>query len=109
MTRIFPALCCIALLLGNLAAQADEGMWTFDNFPAAAVKAKYGVTIDQAWLDNVRGASLRLSTGCSASIVSGQGLVLTNHHCVSDCVTDLSTSDKDYIKDGYIAADRREE
>jgi hypothetical protein len=32
-------------------ALADEGMWTFDNFPAAKVKATYGVTIDQPWLD----------------------------------------------------------
>ena len=35
-------------------AFADEGMWTFDNFPAAKVKAKYGVDITQAWLDHVR-------------------------------------------------------
>ncbi len=99
----------LTLAVAPTLARADEGMWTFDNFPAAAVKAKYGVTIDQAWLDRVRGSSLRLSTGCSASVVSGQGLVLTNHHCVSDCVQDLSSNDKDYIKDGYLAADRREE
>ena len=99
----------LALTVAPVLAQADEGMWTYDNFPSAAVKAKYGVTIDQAWLDHVRGASLRLSTGCSASMVSSAGLVLTNHHCVSDCVQDLSTAGKDYIKDGFIAADRREE
>jgi hypothetical protein len=52
------------------AALADEGMWTFDNFPAATVKAKYGVTIDKAWLDTVQAASVRLLTGCSASIVT---------------------------------------
>jgi len=91
------------------AARADEGMWTYDNFPSAAVKAKYGVTIDQAWLDHVRGATARLSIGCSSSIVSGQGLVLTNHHCVSDCAQDLSTPDRDYIKLGYAVADRRDE
>ncbi|HEY5347543.1 MAG TPA: S46 family peptidase, partial [Rhizomicrobium sp.] len=73
-----------AAFLGH-AALADEGMWTFDNFPAAAVKAKYGATIDAAWLDRVRNASVRLSSGCSASIVSANGLVLTNHHCVRGC------------------------
>ena len=73
-------------------ALADEGMWTFDNFPSAAVKAKYGVTIDQAWLDNVRGASVRLSTGCSASIVTKDGVVLTNHHCVRGCAQNLSSN-----------------
>jgi hypothetical protein len=91
------------------AAWADEGMWTYDNFPSAAVKAKYGVTIDQAWLDKVRGGTARLSIGCSSSIVSGQGLVLTNHHCVSDCAQDLSSPDRDYIKLGYSVAGRREE
>ena len=103
------AAAAVSLAAAPVLVRADEGMWTFDNFPSAAVKAKYGVTVDQAWLDHVRGSSLRLSTGCSASVVSGQGLVLTNHHCVSDCVQDLSTADKDYIKDGFIAADRREE
>jgi Peptidase S46 len=95
-------------MLGG-AARADEGMWTFDNFPTQAVKAKYGVTIDQAWLDHVKGATARLSIGCSSSIVSAQGLVLTNHHCVSDCAQDLSTADRDYIKTGYSVASRREE
>ncbi|MDQ2861188.1 MAG: S46 family peptidase, partial [Pseudomonadota bacterium] len=102
--------CAIAgwAALGRV-ARADEGMWTYDNFPSAAVKAKYGVTIDQAWLDHVRGATARLSIGCSSSIVSGQGLVLTNHHCVSECAQDLSTPDRDYIKLGYSVASRREE
>jgi hypothetical protein len=88
---------------------ADEGMWTFDNFPSASVKATYGVTVDKAWLDHVQHAAVRLSTGCSASVVSPEGLVLTNHHCVSDCAQDLSTPTQDYIKSGFMAATRREE
>ena len=92
-------------ILGGAAAPAlaDEGMWTFDNFPAAKVKAAYGVTIDQAWLDHVRGAAVRLSTGCSASLVSGHGLVLTNNHCVVKCAQDLSSPEHDYYTHGYIA------
>ena len=62
-----------ALCVVSSPATADEGMWTFDNFPVAKVKAKYGVEIDQAWLDHVRGAAVRLSTGCSASVVSRSG------------------------------------
>jgi V8-like Glu-specific endopeptidase len=97
-----------AVLL-TAAAQADEGMWTFDNFPAAKVKAEYHVDIDQAWLDHVRGAAVRLSVGCSASIVSPNGLILTNHHCVRECAQDLSSAGNDYIKDGFIAAKEEEE
>ena len=91
------------------AASADEGMWTFDNFPAAAVNAKYHTAINQAWLDRVRNAAVRLSSGCSASVVSGQGLVLTNHHCVRDCAQNLSSNNTDYVKDGFFAAAREDE
>src|SRR4051812_42814978 len=90
-------------------ALADEGMWTFDNFPSATVKAKYGVNIDNAWLDRVRSAAVRLSSGCSASIVTANGLVLTNHHCVRDCAQNLSTAQVDYIKNGFSAARREDE
>ncbi len=98
-----------ALAAFTAAASADEGMWTFDNFPSATVKAKYGVDVDQAWLDRVQAAAVRLSTGCSASVVSASGLVLTNHHCVRDCAQDLSTPTSDYIKDGFSAARREDE
>jgi len=98
-----------AIGLSGGPALADEGLWTFDNFPAAAVKAKYGVTIDKAWLDRVQHAAVRLSTGCSASLVSPDGLVLTNHHCILDCAQSLSTPRQDYIKSGFIATNRREE
>jgi len=90
-------------------ALADEGMWTFDNFPSAQVNTKYGTRIDQAWLDRVRGAAVRLSSGCSASLVTANGLVLTNHHCVRDCAQQLSSSSADYVKDGFIPARREDE
>jgi hypothetical protein len=90
-------------------ALADEGLWTFDNFPSDAVRQKYGVTIDQAWLDRVRQSAVRLSTGCSASLVSGEGLVLTNHHCIAGCAQNLSTPERDHIKNGFIVNSRAEE
>src|ERR1700679_3382106 len=90
-------------------AHADEGLWTFDISPAAKVKAAYGVDIDQAWLDRVQGAAVRLSVGCSASEVSPGGLVLTNHHCVSDCVQAFSTPGHDLTKIGFLAATLPEE
>jgi len=101
-----------AFLLGVAvagAALADEGMWTFDNFPSAAVKAKYGVNIDKAWLDRVQASAVRLSTGCSASVVSAEGLVVTNNHCVAGCTQALSTPTQDFFKQGFTAATREEE
>ena len=90
------------------AARADEGMWTYEGFPAARVKEAYGVTIDAPWLARMQAASVRIP-GCSASFVSANGLVLTNNHCVTDCLVELSSADKDHLKDGFLTAAREEE
>jgi hypothetical protein len=101
------------LLLACLALpqpmRAEEGMWTFDNFPAKAVGTKYGFTPSQAWLDHVRAASLRIAGGCSASFISPQGLVMTNHHCVVDCVQALSTPQQNLVETGVAAQTATEE
>jgi Peptidase S46 len=89
-------------------AQADEGMWTFDNFPAAAVKRNFGADITPAWLDHVRLSTLRL-TNCSASFVSSEGLILTNHHCVESCLAELSSKEKSLVELGFSAPARRQE
>ena len=91
------------------AARADEGMWTFDAFPAAKIRAEYGWAPDQAWLDRVRLASVRLTGGCSSSFVSSEGLILTNQHCVADCLADLSSPGNDLLAKGYVAAARNQE
>ncbi|MEH3046096.1 S46 family peptidase [Sphingomonas adhaesiva] len=99
----------LATVLSATPALADEGMWTFDAFPTARMKAAYGWAPDQAWLNRVQAAAVRLTGGCSASFVSGEGLILTNHHCVAQCAADLSSKDKDYLESGFIAADRARE
>ena len=91
------------------AAHADEGMWTFDAFPAAKMRADYGWAPDQAWLDHVRSAAVRLTGGCSASFVSPEGLILTNHHCVADCAEQNSTAKNNILKNGFVAGTRARE
>lgn len=99
-----------ASLLGFVAtAFADEGMWTFDNFPTAKVQQQYGFAPDQKWLDRVRNATVRLENGCSGSVVSKDGLVMTNHHCVSECTTALSSPGNDFVDDGFYTAARKDE
>lgn len=88
---------------------ADEGMWTFDNFPSKTVGTKYGFTPSQAWLDHVRLSSLRIAGGCSASFISPQGLVMTNHHCVVECVEQLSTAQQNLEENGFSAKTPAEE
>ncbi|MFN3932052.1 MAG: S46 family peptidase [Brevundimonas sp.] len=98
----------LAVAAAPSTALADEGMWTFDNFPMQTVNQKYGTRIDQAWLDRVRNASVRIQ-GCSASFVSPEGLILTNWHCVVGCAQELSNAQRDYVKNGFTAGTREEE
>lgn len=98
-----------ASLLGAAPALADEGMWTYNNFPSATVKAKYGFEPSQDWLDTVRLSSARFGGGCSASFVSADGLVMTNHHCARGCIQQLSTAKKDFIANGFYAKSPAEE
>lgn len=104
-TTAFSALVALPLA----AARADEGMWTFDAFPAAKMRADYGWAPDQAWLDKVQLAAVRLTGGCSASFVSDAGLILTNHHCVEDCLHNLSSGSEDLVATGFTAATREQE
>jgi hypothetical protein len=102
LTTLFAGMLLLCLVFAQ-AAQADEGMWTFDNFPSKTVGSKYGFTPSQAWLDHVRLSSLRIAGGCSASFISPQGLVMTNHHCVVECVEQLSTAQQNLEQDGFSA------
>jgi hypothetical protein len=97
----------LVLCLGN-SIYADEGMWLFNAFPKDKVQAKYGFTPDQAWLDHVRLSSARAPNG-SSSFVSPDGLIFTNHHIAQECIHDLSTSGKDYMKAGFYAPTRADE
>jgi hypothetical protein len=93
-----------ALVATALPARADEGMWLYNDFPSDSVKSKYGFAPDTAWLTRARLASVRLAGGCSGSFVSSGGLVLTNHHCASECIQQLSTAEKDLSENGFVAA-----
>lgn len=112
LRRTTNALLVTTIILGagaTAAARADEGMWTTFNFPKAAVREKYGVDINDSWLQRVQRATTRLEGGCTGSFVSKDGLVLTNHHCVVECLSDLSSKDSDLITDGFHARQRSAE
>ena len=80
-----------------------------NNFPSAKVGQAYGFSPDQKWLDHVRMSSIRLARGCSASLVSKDGLVMTNHHCAHSCIEQLSTAQRDYVQTGFYAKEEKDE
>jgi hypothetical protein len=90
-------------------AALDEGMWTFNNVPRTDIKQKYGFEVTDEWLRKVQLASVRFNNGGSGSFVSPNGLVLTNYHIVEDIVGELSTAEKDYAKEGFVARSQAEE
>jgi hypothetical protein len=103
-----PVLTLTAILAAAPCLRADEGMWTFDNLPLQAMKAKYGFTPDQAWLDHVRLSYLHFGGG-TGSFISADGLVLTNHHVGRGHIQAVSSKEHDYIKDGFISQSREQE
>ena len=88
-------------------AKADEGMWTYDHPPTKQLQERYGFTPSQAWLDHLRLSSVNMYA--SASFVSADGLILTNHHVTLGYVQRLSTPEHNYVRDGFYAKTQAEE
>lgn len=100
-------------ILTSFAAQADEGMWMPQQLPQVAQQLKAaGLELDPATLTQLTefpmGAIVSLG-GCSASFVSPQGLVITNHHCVYNSVAVNSTPERDLLANGFLAKTLGEE
>ncbi|MEA1013784.1 S46 family peptidase [Sphingosinicella sp. LY1275] len=98
-----------------LAAQAgaEEGMWLPSQTPSLAPTLKQaGLTLDPAVLANLQKAPLNAIVslgGCSASFVSPQGLVATNHHCVQGSIQYNSKPGQDYLTNGFLAGALKDE
>lgn len=81
----------------------DNGkMWTFEYPPVEYFEETYGFRPDSSWFENARLSTLRLS-GCTASFVSPNGLVLTNHHCVQSALVGVSNPGESLLDEGYVA------
>jgi hypothetical protein len=103
--RILPVALIAALV--STAACADEGMWQPSQMPelAAQLKAR-GLQMDPAALSNLAGKPLDAVIslgGCTASFVSPQGLVVTNHHCAYGAIQYNSTPQRDLLANGFVA------
>lgn len=87
---------------------ADEGLWPYNLVPKDYIAKKYNFKVTDEWLDHLRLASVRFG-GASASFVSPDGLVLTNHHVGRGAIQNLSTAERNLIKTGFYARTRQEE
>lgn len=108
---------CLALCMSLTRAYADEGMWFLKLMKQQHLEdslRKAGLQLPPEALYSETSPSLRecigiFGGGCTGELVSGDGLVLTNHHCGFSYVHEMSGIGHDYMKDGYFAKNRAEE
>ncbi|ALL05856.1 dipeptidyl-peptidase 7 [Pedobacter sp. PACM 27299] len=90
----------------------DEGMFPLSEIHKLDLK-KAGLKIDQNEIYNPNGTSLVDALvnvgGCTGSFVSGEGLIITNHHCAFSAVQLASTPEHDYLTNGFVAKSHEEE
>ncbi len=103
----------VALLGAATAAFADEGQWQPHQLPQLSSELKrIGITMPASKLADLSkhpmSAMVSLG-GCSASFVSPDGLVVTNHHCAYGAIQRNSTPEQNYIVNGFLAKTRAEE
>lgn len=103
-------------MLVPMSVKADEGMWFLMFLERLNHRdmQKMGLQLTAAEIYSINNHSLKdaivqFNGGCTAEIVSKDGLVLTNHHCGYDAIAELSTSEKNLLKNGFWAQSRKEE
>ncbi len=98
---------CVSILAA-FPARADEGMWLLNDAPREMIAERYGVTVTDEWLERLQKSAVNFG-GASASWVSPDGLVLTNHHVARSQLAKLSTPERNLLETGFLARTRAEE
>ncbi len=92
------------------AQKFDMGkMWTFENPPLDYFEELYNFKPSDEWLEKVQKSALKFGRGCSASFISEDGLIMTNHHCIRGILRDLSTDELDLLKYKFYAENQEDE
>ncbi|MCW8804737.1 MAG: S46 family peptidase [Ignavibacteriaceae bacterium] len=92
------------------AGKFDIGkMWTFEYPPTEYFEETYGFSPDEDWFEHVQLATLKFADYCSASFVSADGLIMTNHHCARESVSEIISDGDNFHEDGFIASDLSDE
>jgi hypothetical protein len=115
MTRLKTSLITLALFVGFF-VHADEGMWflMFIERLNHRDMEKMGLQLTTEEIYSINNSSLKdavvqFNGGCTAEIISKDGLILTNHHCGYDAIAELSTPENDYLTNGWWAATKKDE
>ncbi len=111
MKKFLLTLAAVAVLLPS--ARADEGMWMLPLLEKINADAMRNLgsrlTPDQIYSINhssIKDAVVQFGGGCTGELISGSGLLVTNHHCGYSSIQALSSEEHNYLEDGYWASDR---
>jgi hypothetical protein len=102
------AILCIVIIT-SASVNADEGMWLYNDMPYKLLKERYGFEPTGAWLEHIQKSSVRFNNGGSGSFISGDGLIISNHHVGADALQKFSDAKHNYLRDGFYARSRDEE
>lgn len=112
----FKILALACTMLSSLFVRADEGMWflMFIERLNHRDMEKMGLQLTAEEIYSINNSSLKdaivqFNGGCTAEIISKEGLVLTNHHCGYDAIAELSSPEHNYLKNGFWAKERQNE
>ena len=118
MRKILCTIFTLAALTGSQSAKADEGMWMINMINDALEKKMQErgleLSANEIYNSDASGTSLSdaivsMEFGCTGSIISDQGLLITNHHCAYGDIHSLSTPESNYLEDGFWAFSADEE
>ncbi len=102
----------LIVLFGSACLFADEGMWLLDSLQPLDLPAKgLQIPVEEIWNPQDGGLSAAVVSlgGCTASFVSAEGLIITNHHCAYGAIQRNSSKEKNLLQDGFLAKTRAEE
>ena len=105
-----------ALTINSIHVKADEGMWLVQLIgeKTYADMVKRGLKLSKEQLYSMNKSSIKdaiviFGGGCTAEVVSKEGLLFTNHHCGYSNIASSSTVDHNYLRDGFWAKTKKEE
>jgi len=123
MKKLLSLVLGLVFTFGALTVKADEGMWILSLLKKQNIEKmqKMGLKLSAEDIYDVNNACLKdaivglghagrpFSHFCTGEIISGEGLILTNHHCGFGALQSHSTTEHDYLQDGFWAYDKKQE
>ncbi len=114
--RIIIVAIILAGVFSPASLKADEGMWMvqfleqiYPKMKKAGIKLKQGEIYNAETGNAIADAIVSLDFGCTGSMISNKGLMITNHHCAYGDIHSLSTPEKNYLEDGFWAMNSSDE